>query len=82
MSWVDEWDARRLVDRSERTLRLWRAQGLVRAVRRADGWWYEARSLVWARDESRRRYEGRRCRAGWGRGHKRSLPGECLVLFV
>lgn len=45
MVWLDEWDAVRFVGRSHRTLRDWRARGLVKHGKRGKRWVYDKDSL-------------------------------------
>lgn len=79
--WLDEWDAQRYVGRSDRTLRRWRNDGLVRVGKRQGKWVYEKASLKIARKEADRRYRERRIVPGAGRGKKRSRPEDLIPLF-
>lgn len=80
--WLDEDTACKYAGRSSRTLREWRRLGVVDWGRRGGRIVYEQSSLVSALADAEARYRDRRIVPGWGRGHKRSLPGESLLLFV
>uniref|UniRef100_UPI003FA72904 MerR family transcriptional regulator n=1 Tax=Rhodococcus sp. H36-A4 TaxID=3004353 RepID=UPI003FA72904 len=80
--WLDRFDAERYVGRSQRTLREWSRQGLVRTGRRRDGRVvYDRSSLRVAKRTAAARYRNRAVVAGPGRGRVASDPVEDWTLF-
>ena len=45
MPWLNQTDAQRYVNRTDRTLRTWRKNRWVIAIKRGQHWWYDKWSL-------------------------------------
>ena len=77
MPWLNETDAQRYVSRTDRTLRTWRKNRWVIAIKRDQHWWYDKDSLRRARGTALEAYRCRRIVPGCGRGRTR-MVGEAL----